>query len=130
MVDLVNHPPHYTHSRFTCECIQFAGLFEFALGNAAKYIWRYLDKGTPEMDLEKAGFYLTWAVNSGRHRIGEANGLALLVYNQHIKPHVYTPGQFSAYPALGHLAEGQLHVALGVVNYALTALQLEQSGLC
>tara|TARA_X000001388_G_scaffold73547_1_gene65404 strand:+ start:1514 stop:1798 length:285 start_codon:yes stop_codon:yes gene_type:complete len=62
MVDMVNHPPHYTHS--TRECIdiiedvtgeQFEG---YLVGVIQKYIFRYKHKNKPLEDLKKASWYL------------------------------------------------------------------------
>ena len=63
MIDLVNHPPHYTADG-TIECIdaieaqltpeEYRGYLK---GNIAKYVWRERHKGGPE-SLKKASFYL------------------------------------------------------------------------
>jgi hypothetical protein len=59
LVDLVNHPPHYTSHPSGIECIQITEHMNFCLGNAVKYIWRagLKNKNTVE-DLQKAIFYL------------------------------------------------------------------------
>lgn len=54
--DAVNHPPHYT--KYDIECIDVSENLNFNLGNALKYVWRHRDKGNPEIDLEKAEWYL------------------------------------------------------------------------
>lgn len=61
--DPVNHPSHY--NQFGIECldaieasmppVEFRGYLK---GNCQKYIWRYVYKGKPVEDLEKAAFYL------------------------------------------------------------------------
>lgn len=56
MVDMVNHPPHYTHGGV--EVIEITRHCSFDIGNAIKYIARYEHKGTPEQDLRKALWYL------------------------------------------------------------------------
>lgn len=56
--DMVNHPPHYKANPSGVECIQVVEHMTFNAGNAIKYIWRHLDKGTPIEDLEKARWYL------------------------------------------------------------------------
>lgn len=62
MSDPVNHPAHYSADRFGIECIEFTRHMSFNVGNAFKYIWRHLDKGTPRQDLEKALVYIGWAM--------------------------------------------------------------------
>ena len=59
-VDMVNRPPHYTFG--TVEVIDFidsmgAG-YDFATGNAIKYIARADHKGNKVEDLKKARFYV------------------------------------------------------------------------
>jgi uncharacterized protein DUF3310 len=58
VVDLVNHPPHYTAHPSGVECIQITEHFNFNLGNSIKYIWRAWEKGDPVQDLKKARWYL------------------------------------------------------------------------
>ena len=56
--DLINHPPHYTHSKFeTIEVIEEWKL-GFNLGNCVKYISRAEHKGNKLEDLKKARWYL------------------------------------------------------------------------
>jgi len=56
--DLVNHPPHYTHSKIEpIDVIEDWGL-GYHDGNALKYIARYKHKGNPVQDLKKAVWYL------------------------------------------------------------------------
>lgn len=66
MSDNVNQPAHYRAKDGSgIESIQAISAqlspseFEGWLrGNAAKYLWRYKDKGRPVEDLEKAAFYI------------------------------------------------------------------------
>lgn len=55
--DMVNHPPHYKQVP-GIECIEVTRWFNFARGNAIKYIWRAGGKGNEIEDLEKAVFYI------------------------------------------------------------------------
>lgn len=61
-VDLVNNPPHYTHSDIECiDAIAAAlgpqGFSAFCRGNVIKYNWRCEHKGGAE-DIAKARWYL------------------------------------------------------------------------
>lgn len=58
MVDMVNHPPHYTSHPSGVEAIQITRWMGFNLGNAVKYIWRADLKGNSVEDLRKAAFYI------------------------------------------------------------------------
>lgn len=58
IVDMVNHPPHYTSHPSGVECIDVVEHLNFCLGNAVKYIWRAGLKGDALEDLKKARFYL------------------------------------------------------------------------
>lgn len=64
-VDLINHPPHYAeHPIFTGEAIKYTSKMGFMEGNAFKYLWRCMSKGSTLADLSKAVWYLTtptWA---------------------------------------------------------------------
>tara|TARA_Y100001973_G_C5191890_1_gene331495 strand:- start:348 stop:587 length:240 start_codon:yes stop_codon:yes gene_type:complete len=57
IVDLVNHPPHYTEG--SIECIDYinAWKMDYMEGNIVKYITRYKFKNGIE-DLKKAEFYI------------------------------------------------------------------------
>ena len=62
-VDLVNHPPHYTHGGMECidEMILIFGkeaVMNFCICNAWKYRKRAPYKGTPEQDMDKSNWYL------------------------------------------------------------------------
>lgn len=59
--DPVNHPVHYTSHPSGVECIDITRHFDFAVGNAIKYLWRCgLKRGsdTDVQDLEKARWYI------------------------------------------------------------------------
>lgn len=61
--DPVNHPNHYTQGGVECiDAIKASMTPEafkgYLKGNAIKYLWRYLNKGKPVQDLEKARWYL------------------------------------------------------------------------
>lgn len=59
ILDLVNHPKHYTSHPSGVECIQITEHMGFNLGNAVKYIWRAgLKNDKTIQDLEKAKFYI------------------------------------------------------------------------
>jgi hypothetical protein len=65
--DNVNHPKHY-EGNIECidamkEVISEAGLINFCIGNAFKYIWRCMKKhNTPVEDLKKARWYISKAI--------------------------------------------------------------------
>lgn len=60
IVDMVNHPPHYTSHPSGVECIQIVEHMSFNLGNAVKYISRAGKKDAARLaeDLKKARWYL------------------------------------------------------------------------
>jgi len=58
MVDMVNHPPHYTGHPSGIECIWITRFMTFSAGNAFKYVFRSADKGDHQQDLRKALWYL------------------------------------------------------------------------
>lgn len=58
MVDVVNHPPHYTSHPSGVECIEITEHMGFNLGNALKYIWRADLKNDAIEDLRKARWYI------------------------------------------------------------------------
>ena len=61
VVDMVNHPPHYTVGEI--ECIDYirqqlgSGFYHYCLGQVYKYLHRHEFKGSKRTDLEKANFY-------------------------------------------------------------------------
>lgn len=50
--------PHYNAHPSGVECIELCQYFGFNLGSAFKYLWRWRDKDSMLMDLEKAQVYL------------------------------------------------------------------------
>lgn len=63
MVDMVNHPSHYTHGGIECidaleaATINLKGIEAVCTANAIKYLWRWKEKGGIE-DLEKSKWYI------------------------------------------------------------------------
>jgi Protein of unknwon function (DUF3310) len=55
--DAIN-PSHYRRHPSGIECIEVTRHMNFNTGNAVKYIWRYMDKGDPIENLQKAQWYL------------------------------------------------------------------------
>ena len=76
-VDMVNHPPHYTSHPSGVEAIEITRHYDFAIGNAIKYLWRAglkkdtsRDDASKEIeDLEKAVFYINDKIAQLRKRI-------------------------------------------------------------
>jgi len=65
--DPVNHPLHYTHGGIeTIDGIRAAlgqmGTVAYCRGNALKYLWRCGLKGAQEEDLQKARWYIDYAL--------------------------------------------------------------------
>lgn len=58
IVDVVNHPPHYTQHPSGVECCDIVEHFNFCVGNAIKYLWRAGLKGDAIEDLRKAAWYV------------------------------------------------------------------------
>jgi hypothetical protein len=58
--DPVNHPKHYNSHPTGIECIEVVRHYNFAIGNAIKYLWRcgLKDQDTEIQDLEKAIWYI------------------------------------------------------------------------
>lgn len=68
--DSVHNPSHYAKNGiFPGECIDYARQLNGVDFNAFKYIWRHLDKDNPIQDLDKANWYLDYAI----HHSGEFN---------------------------------------------------------
>ena len=75
-VDMVNHPPHYTSHPSGVEAIEITRHYDFAIGNAIKYLWRAGLKKDPSRDdaakeiedLEKAVFYINDKITQLRKR--------------------------------------------------------------
>ena len=66
--DNVNHPSHYTFG--TIETIDYItsvlgdkGTYNYCIGNALKYISRAEHKGKNKEDLEKAIWYINYAIS-------------------------------------------------------------------
>ncbi len=69
----VTHPPHYTWHPSGIECIQVTEEFNFNLGNAIAYIWRFGKKPTDGDDLEdlrKARFHIDREISRLEGRCG------------------------------------------------------------
>jgi len=62
-MSVVNHPAHYNNHPSRIEAIDIIENFNFCLGNAFKYIFRYQLKGGSE-DLNKALWYLERQVSN------------------------------------------------------------------
>ena len=58
------NPDHYKKNG-PFECIELSSKYSFCYGNAIKYVWRHNDKGKPVEDLEKALWYLDYAMKTG-----------------------------------------------------------------
>lgn len=52
------NPSHYRRHPSGIECIEVVRHMNFNVGNAIKYLWRYMDKGDPIENLKKAQWYL------------------------------------------------------------------------
>jgi hypothetical protein len=73
-IDMVNHPPHYTSHPSGVEAIEITRHYDFAVGNAIKYLWRAglkkdqtkKDAAKEIEDLEKAVFYINDKINQLR----------------------------------------------------------------
>ena len=63
--ELVNHPAHYNAHPSGVEAIDFLERMSFNSGNAAKYIYRHLEKGSPVPDLRKARWYIEREIERG-----------------------------------------------------------------
>lgn len=55
--DAIN-PAHYRKHPSGIECIEVVRHMNFNIGNALKYLWRYMDKGDPVENLKKAQWYI------------------------------------------------------------------------
>ncbi len=55
--DAIN-PSHYRKHPSGIECIEVTRHLNFNIGNAIKYLWRYMDKGDPVENLKKAQWYI------------------------------------------------------------------------
>ncbi len=58
-VDMVNHPPHYTHGKYeVIDMLEDCFANDPLLWQVGKYIMRAGKKGDMKQDLEKAAWYL------------------------------------------------------------------------
>jgi hypothetical protein len=55
--DAIN-PAHYRRHPSGIECIEVTRHMNFNVGNAIKYLWRYMDKDDPIENLKKAQWYI------------------------------------------------------------------------
>jgi Protein of unknwon function (DUF3310) len=55
--DAIN-PSHYRKHPSGIECIEVTRHMNFNVGNAIKYLWRYMDKDDPVENLKKAQWYI------------------------------------------------------------------------
>ena len=65
VVDMINHPTHYTSSLATCsncghsiEAIDVVRHHNFNIGSAIKYLWRHGLKDDTIQDLKKSVWYI------------------------------------------------------------------------
>ena len=70
MIDIINHPPHYTAHQSKIECIEITRHLDFNRGNAIKYLWRCGKKDAANQELKKAIWYLNDEINNG---LGDVN---------------------------------------------------------
>lgn len=68
IVQMVDHPPHYTSDPSGVERIQITRHRNFNIGNAIKYLWRagLKDQSATVEDLRKA----VWYINDEIERLG------------------------------------------------------------
>lgn len=52
------NPAHYRSHPSGIECIEITRHMNFNIGNSIKYLWRYMDKGDPIENLQKAQWYI------------------------------------------------------------------------
>ncbi|WP_306365386.1 DUF3310 domain-containing protein [Nocardia sp. CC227C] len=122
MSDVINHPVHYTQSRFTCECIDITRHLTFNAGNAFKYVWRHQEKNGVE-DLRKAAVYLRWASDdyaalSRRAVLEGVDGLVLTLMREYVVPFAAGP-----YAALIDIVNSNFAAALNRVESAIRAYE-------
>ena len=70
MIDIINHPPHYTADQSKIECIEITRHLDFNRGCAIKYLWRCGKKDAANQELKKAIWYLNDEINNG---LGDVN---------------------------------------------------------
>lgn len=108
-IDLVNHPPHYNSHPSGIECIEVTRHCPFDLGNAIKYIWRFVDKSGIE-DLHKARWYLLDILATGQSSYPPYKARRLLVEVIYADTTVMRP------LLLALIAEGKLAEAIEVID--------------
>lgn len=127
----IRHPSHYTASSagFKVECIELTLLMGFAPGNATKYVWRHLDKGTPLKDLRKAEQYVEWCLE---HQCPPHSGISqtrLVAFAHKIlagSDVAAQPGVYGVIPLICDAAyDGALEVIRGEILVLETALMDE-----
>lgn len=114
--DPVNHPAHYSSTRFSIECIAFTRLMSFSVGNAFKYIWRWQEKGGVE-DLRKARVYLNWAIEDNETVISEQ---LVEMAKQYILPAKW---DHIVYAGLYLICDGNLNLAASILTDAIEELE-------
>lgn len=124
MSDPVNHPAHYSADRFGIECIEFTRHMSFNVGNAFKYVWRHLDKGTPEQDLRKALVYIGWAIEDRTPAYVKASSIEHVVAltSVHIIPPLMSGEQPEVFWALTGLIFNRAEAARDHLTHALKEL--------
>ena len=61
--DDVQMPEHYNSHPSGVECIEICEHFNFNIGNAIKYLWRYAFKPDKVKELNKASWYVNKEIN-------------------------------------------------------------------
>lgn len=94
--DVINQPSHYHKHAVVVEPIELCELLGFNLGNCLKYCFRYLDKGNPLQDLQKAQFYIRRILAEDNDRIAlrEYSGNALLKKRTKIYMDLFRANEF------------------------------------
>lgn len=127
MIDMVNHPPHYTsHPAFGVECHDIAKALSFDAGNATKYLWRVFAKGEPSENLRKALWYLGRAESPVRIEARWDTSLEALVRREayrYIETHAYVaPVQSYAVMAVERIVSADMAGAHSLADTALRKL--------
>lgn len=122
-VDLVDHPGHYSSTRFGCECIDVTRAMTFSAGNAFKYVWRHAEKGGHE-DLAKALVYLGWAREDDDPVFHTQDDLAatqqaLSAFREHVDPVLSLGSEAEVYGALRAIVDGDVDRAQTLITAAL-----------
>jgi hypothetical protein len=79
MIDMVNHPAHYTSDPSGVECIDIVRHRNYNIGNAIKYLWRAGLKNEEKHieDLKKAIFYIADEINRIENKYKECEECGL-----------------------------------------------------